>query len=141
MIQNETLEEYIIRMKNAYGKTRWKIGWESLQKYIGHKIYNVKTKQTATVNWDDGYPHLLNNEGNEISCHASEFMHGEGNWIYSVGEVYEIQFHPELGCQTTNSDSLSLIPEETLDKLSETAIEIITKFIPKEFLGDITLKS
>lgn len=140
MLQGETLEEYSAIMKNIHGKSRWKIGWESLPKYIGHKIYNTKTKQVATVNWDNGYPHLLDKENNEVSFHASEFMHEEGCWIYSIGEVYGIQFHPELG-RRENSDLLSYIPKETLDKLSETAIEIIIKFIPKKFLGDITLKS
>lgn len=67
---------------------QWEIGWESLPKYIGHKIYNNKTNEIAIVNWDNGYPEYIteNNERKYFCC--DDFRHNKANWIYRVGEQY-----------------------------------------------------
>lgn len=55
----ESLEDYSKRMVQEFNQTSWLIGWESLPKYIGHKIFNTSTKETVTVMWDNGYPESL----------------------------------------------------------------------------------
>lgn len=49
-------------MKNGYRKSQWEIGWESLPKYIGHKIYNKETKEIVTVIWDNGFPEYIKSD-------------------------------------------------------------------------------
>ena len=66
----------------------WEIEWESLPKYIGHKIYNLNTKEIAIVNWDTGFPRLLNENGKEIKCNCSDFRGENAVWQYKVGEKY-----------------------------------------------------
>lgn len=84
------LERYIERMSKEYNKFSWEIGWESLPKYIGHKIYNRNTKQIVTVQWDEGdyYPKFINENGEEIDYYSYEFRHDRAFWIYKVGEDY-----------------------------------------------------
>lgn len=81
------LERYIELMTKEYNKYSWEIGWDSLPKYIGHKIYNRNTKQIVTVQWDD-YPKFINKNGKEEYFSCCEFRHGEALWIYKVGEDY-----------------------------------------------------
>lgn len=81
------LERYVELMTNEYNTYSWEIGWESLPKYIGHKIYNRNTKQVATLQWDD-YPKLIKENGEEVSFSLYEFRHDKAFWIYKVGENY-----------------------------------------------------
>lgn len=82
------LKKYIELMTKMYNKFSWEIGWESLPKYIGHKIYNVNTKQVAIVNWDEG-PRLFDLSGKEVMCCCADFRGGNAFWIYKVGEIYD----------------------------------------------------
>lgn len=80
------LNEYIEKMKNA-GYTQWKIGWESIPKYIGHKIYNTRTKKVGILEWDNG-PLIKMEDGSIDIPYCSEFRHSSGEWIYKIGEDY-----------------------------------------------------
>lgn len=82
------LEKYIDFMAKEHNQISWEIGWESLPKYIGHKIYNRYTKEIVIVNWDTGFPRLLNEKGKEIMCCCADFRGGNAFWIYKVGENY-----------------------------------------------------
>ena len=82
------LKEYIDFMTKEHNQFSWEIGWESLSKYIGHKIHNRNTKEIAIVNWDPGYPRLLDESGNEIICCRCDFRGGNEFWEYKVGEEY-----------------------------------------------------
>lgn len=82
------LEKYIDFMTKEHNQYSWEIGWESLPKYIGHKIYNCKTKEIVIVNWDTGFPRLLNESGKEIKCSYNDFRGGNAVWQYKVGEKY-----------------------------------------------------
>lgn len=91
------LEKYIDLMTNKYNQFSWEIGWESLPKYIGHKIYNLNTKQVAIVNWDTGFPQLLDLRGKEIVCFCADFRSGNAFWIYKVGENYNDSNKQSMG--------------------------------------------
>lgn len=84
------LERYIDFMTKEHNTFSWEIGWESLPKYIGHKIFNTKTNKIATVNWDNGYPQLFDENGEEIVCRCCDFRHDNAYWIYKIGENYEV---------------------------------------------------
>lgn len=75
-------------MEKEHNLFTWKIAWESLPKYKGHKIYNCRAKEIAMVNWDAGGPRLLDKEGNEIICCYFDFIDGYKLWEYKVGEIY-----------------------------------------------------
>lgn len=83
------LERYIYFMTKEHNQISWEIGWESLPKYIGHKIYNRYTKEIAIVNWNTGYPRLICESGEEIMCRYVDFRGGNAFWIYKVGENYD----------------------------------------------------
>lgn len=83
------LERYVDLMIKEYNQFSWEIGWESLPKYIGHKIYNLNTQQVAIVNWDIGFPRLLDLSGKEIMCCCADFRGGNAFWIYKAGGNYE----------------------------------------------------
>lgn len=53
------LEKYVEMMAKVYGLTQWEIGWESLPKYIGHRIFNIDTLEIVTVVWDNGFPEMI----------------------------------------------------------------------------------
>ena len=78
------LENYIDLMHRK-GYDKWCIGWESLPKYIGHKIFNMTTGVIGIVTWDTGYPGIISDEG-PIDFTAGEFRHGSGSWIYMIGK-------------------------------------------------------
>ena len=84
----ETLEDYSKRMEQKFNKTSWLIGWESLPKYIGHKIFNANTKKTVVVMWDNGCPESLDLDETRDYFHCEDFRHQNGYWLYKVGEEY-----------------------------------------------------
>lgn len=87
---SKNLDDYC-KMMSSRGQTSWEVGWESLPKYIGHKIYNRNTNTVAVVNWDEGYPRLFDKEDHKVPCCANDFRHGDGYWIYMIGENYDNQ--------------------------------------------------
>ena len=83
---NRELEEYCEYMKKVHNMFQWQIGWESLPKYIGHKIMNTNTNQVVTVNWDEWF-YYDDDKDNYFVC--NDFRGREGYWIYRIGEDYE----------------------------------------------------
>lgn len=81
------LEDHIKSMKSK-GFTKWKIGWESLPKYNGHYIFNTNTGEKVKVIFDDYPPILEFKDGKKIYPNANDFRHGNGYWIYCIGENY-----------------------------------------------------
>ncbi len=87
VLKRDNLDEYCQMMRD-HGQTYWQIGWESLPKYIDHKIYNTNTKKVGTVCWDKGP--MIEYDGLYTEyLHANDFRHGNGYWIYSIGENYQ----------------------------------------------------
>ena len=84
----ESLEDYSKRMEQEFNETSWLIGWESLPKYIGHKIFNTNTKEIVTVMWDNGYPESLSSDGARDYFKCCDFRHQHGYWLYKVEEEY-----------------------------------------------------
>lgn len=82
------LEKYVDMMARVYGLTQWEIGWESLPKYIGHKIFNINTFETVTVVWDKGYLEMLKENGKRDHFCCSDFRHDRALWIYKSNEQY-----------------------------------------------------
>lgn len=88
VLKRYNLDEYC-QMMQEHGETRWEIGWESLPKYINHKIFNRNTMEVATVTWTtDMGPCLINDAGERIPCCACDFRHGNAYWMYFIGEDY-----------------------------------------------------
>lgn len=82
------LEKYVDMMVSVYGLVQWEIGWESLPKYIGHKIFNVNTLETVTVVWEKGYPEMIKENGEQKYFCCSDFRHDKALWIYRADEHY-----------------------------------------------------
>lgn len=82
------LERYIDMMSSVHGLTKWEVGWESLPKYIGHKIFNTETSESVLVVWDKGYPEMMKENGKRDFFHCHDFRHDKALWIYKVGEHY-----------------------------------------------------
>lgn len=84
-----SLEQYV-KMMEARGNVQWYIDWISILNYVGHKIYNTRSKIIGTVKLDE-YPAIVDEDGNDIPFCALEFKHGTvfGDWIYKIGEDYE----------------------------------------------------
>lgn len=102
----DELTKYI-ELQVQHGEYQWKIGWQSLPKYIGHKIFNINSRTIATLIWDE-HPTLYDMNGNVVPCHASDFLHGNGYWIYKVGENYNED--------TTPNEEVSLKLHEIMGK-------------------------
>lgn len=86
---DKVFQEYVEKMQKI-GIREWKIGWESIYKYEGRKIYNRVSKTIGTVQSQLGnYPVFTDEYGNSIPYTADEFKHGSGSWIYIIGEEYD----------------------------------------------------
>lgn len=82
------LEKYVDMMVRVHELTQWEIGWESLPKYICHKIFNTDTLEIVTVVWDKGYPEMIKEDGERDYFCCSDFRHDKALWIYKVNEQY-----------------------------------------------------
>lgn len=82
------LEKYVEMMAKVYGLTQWEIGWESLPKYIGHRIFNIDTLEIVTVAWDNGFPEMIKENGERGYFCCSDFRHDRALWIYKSNETY-----------------------------------------------------